>query len=139
MLALGISALLHLGGSGFRNERLRPKGTGHMRLKLLLIASSVATLVGSGGAIAIILGVWPTLTPLTKPGLVVLSTFMVPVVTTLLASLFVYRHTARRRKLQALLTAILTIVLCLAVYAIAVMMNIPPRPRVEPVPPQNIG
>src|SRR5438552_1994384 len=90
-----------------------------MRLTLVLIASLFAAIIGSGASIAIILAVFSSLRPVSTPGLLVLSTFVLPVVTVLLASVFVYRHTARRRKLQAFLTAILATVLSLTVFILA--------------------
>lgn len=90
-----------------------------MRLKLVLIASSLAAILGAGAAIAIILGMFASLRPILSPGILVLATLLLPILTCLLASTFVYRHTARRRKLQALLTALLSIVLSLAAFLVA--------------------
>ncbi|HXM34917.1 MAG TPA: hypothetical protein VN920_07010, partial [Pyrinomonadaceae bacterium] len=43
-----------------------------------------------------------------------------PLCTALLASVFIYRHTARRRKIQAALTAIVVLLLCvLALIAVS--------------------
>ena len=85
-----------------------------MRLKLVIIASLLAAVVGAGASIAIILGVFASLKPLSSPGPLVISTFVLPVAAVSYASIFVYRHTARRRKLQAALTAILALLLCLS-------------------------
>ena len=85
-----------------------------MRLKLVLISSLVAAIVGAGSAIAIIISVFSSLRSITAPGPLVVSTYLLPILTTLLASIFVYRHTARRRKLQAILTA--TIALLLTIF-----------------------
>jgi len=76
-----------------------------MRLKLVLVSSLIAAIVGAGSAIAIILFAFASLKPITTPGLLVISTYLLPLLATLLASMFVYRHTARRRRLQAALTA----------------------------------
>ncbi len=75
-----------------------------MRLKLVLISSLIAAVVGAGSTIAIILLVFSSLKPINAPGWLVLLTYLLPLLATLLASIFVYRHTARRRKLQAALT-----------------------------------
>ena len=112
-----------------------------MRLKLVLIASLFAAIIGSGASIAIILAVFSSLRPVSTPGLLVLSTFVLPVVMVLLASIFVYRHTARRRKLQAVLTAILATVLSLTVFilaSIATARTKPIRP-LQPVDQRNVG
>ncbi|MGH9882649.1 MAG: hypothetical protein ACRD6N_14530 [Pyrinomonadaceae bacterium] len=107
-----------------------------MRLKLVLIASLLAALTGAGASVAIILSVFSSLNSLSAPGLLVLSTLLLPIVTCLLASIFVYRHTARRRKLQAALTAILSIVLTLAAFIVASIVTARLRPLEMP-PPQR--
>lgn len=90
-----------------------------MRLKLVLISSLTAAIVGAGSVIAIILFVFSSLKPIATPGLLVFSTFLLPILTTALASIFVYRHTARRRKLQAALTTLTSLVLILALFLLA--------------------
>ncbi|HEY7783698.1 MAG TPA: hypothetical protein VIB00_03185 [Pyrinomonadaceae bacterium] len=102
-----------------------------MRLKLVLICSLLAAVVGTGGSIAIILGVFSSLRPLVAPGVLVSLTLLLPLTTCLLASIFVYRHTARRRKLQAFLTALLSIILSLAAFIIAsiITTRLDPGPR----------
>jgi uncharacterized membrane protein YfcA len=90
-----------------------------MRLKLVIIASLLAAIIGAGATIAVVLALFSSLRPISSPDLVVAATFLLPAATCLMASIFVYRHTARRRKLQALLTAILSIVLSLATFIIA--------------------
>lgn len=102
-----------------------------MRLKLVFISSIVAAMVGTGCSIAIILSVFTSLKPITTPGLVVMSTFLFPAVATLLASIFVYRHTARRRKLQAALTAIVSLILTIAFFVIGSIVT----SRIRPLQP----
>jgi uncharacterized membrane-anchored protein len=105
-----------------------------MRLKLVLITSLLGALIGSGISVAIILVVFSSLNPPAAPGLLALATLAPPLLAVLLASVFVYRHTARRRKLQALLTAILVTVVSLAVFVIASIITArrnvirPPQP-----------
>src|SRR5438876_10002726 len=65
-----------------------------MRLKLVIISSLLAATVGTGSSIAIILFVFSSLQPITTPGLFVQATFLLPAGATLLATIFVYRHTA---------------------------------------------
>jgi uncharacterized BrkB/YihY/UPF0761 family membrane protein len=124
---------LHPGFSN-KSETLRPD---RMRLKLVFIASLLAALTGAGASVAIILAVFSSLNTLSSPGLLVLSTFLLPIVTCLLASIFVYRHTARRRKLQAALTAILSIVLTLAAFIVASIVTARLRPLEMPPPQQR--
>ena len=103
-----------------------------MRLKLVIISSLIAAILGAGSAIAIILSVFSSLKPVTLPGLLVLSTYLLPAVMIVLATMFVYRHTARRRKLQATLTAILSLLLVIAFFVVASIIT----SRTEPVDPQ---
>ncbi len=103
-----------------------------MRLKLVIISSLIAAILGAGSAIAIILSVFSSLKPVASPGLLVLSTYSLPTIMIVLAGMFVYRHTARRRKLQAALTAILSLVLVIALFVVASIITA----RSEPVDPQ---
>ncbi len=112
-----------------------------MRLKLVLIASSVSAVVGSGASIAIILGKFSSLKGLAAPDLLVASTLILPVAAVALAAIFVYRHTARQRKTQALLTGILAAFLSLAIFILVSVLTSraaqsqPP----QPVLPGNVG
>lgn len=90
-----------------------------MRLKLVIISSLIAAIFGAGSAIAIILSVFSSLKPVASPGLLVLSTYLLPALMIVLATMFVYRHTARRRKMQATLTAILALLLVIAFFVVA--------------------
>ena len=110
-----------------------------MRLKLVLIASFVAAVAGAGSVIAIVLSVFSSLASITSPGLLVIATYLLPVLCTLLASIFVYRHTARRRKLQAALTAIISLVLTLAIFVVASMLTSRSTPEQPPQPQRNVG
>jgi len=105
-----------------------------MRLKLVIISSLVAAIVGAGSAIAIILSVFSSLKPVGSPGLLVLSAYLLPAVMTVLAAVFVYRHTARRRKLQAALTALMSLLLVIAFFVAASVITA----RTEPVDPQPL-
>lgn len=112
--------------------QLRPKDSERMRLKLVFISSVVAAALGAGSSIAIILFVSSSLTPITTPGLFVLSTFLLPAAATLLATIFVYRHTARRRKLQAALTVIICLILTIAFFMTGSIVT----SRTSPIVPQ---
>jgi integral membrane sensor domain MASE1 len=134
----------HVGGSTASNKpkfsQLNTKGPDGMRLKLVLIASLLSAIVGSGASIAIILGKFSSLKGLTAPDLLVALTFLLPVAAVVLASIFVYRHTARRRKTQALLTGVLAAFLSLAIFIFASLLSsraIPPQP--PPKAPTNVG
>ncbi len=60
--------------------------------------------------------------------MLVLSTFVLPVLTVLLATIFVYRHTARRRKLQAALTTLVALLLTIALFVLASIYTSRRRP-----------
>ena len=93
-----------------------------MRLKLVFAASALAALVGAGSCIALVLGVFSVKTP-SNGGLLVASTLLLPIAAIAFAAIFVYRHTARRRKLQALLTAIIATLLTLTLFVVASILS----------------
>jgi hypothetical protein len=106
-----------------------------MRLKLVIAASLLAAFVGAGSCIALVLGVF-SVKALSNPGLLVSATLLLPIVTIVFASIFVYRHTARRRKLQAFLTAILAILVTIALFISASILS-SRNNSLEPRPPAN--
>lgn len=109
-----------------------------MRLKLVIIASSLAALLGTGLAILLVLFIFSSLSSMSRPGLLIFAIYLLPVLTTLLASIFVYRHTARRRRLQAALTAIVSLLLSLALFFVASLASAPSN-QIKPPPeiPRN--
>jgi uncharacterized membrane protein len=101
---------------------------GLMRLKLVLLAALLGTLLGAGVPIAIfaVTAGWRAFSP-DKPGYhsgswSVLLVYLPPLLAAALAAFFVYRHTARHRKLQAVLTGILVLALCVVAYFVAVLL-----------------
>lgn len=104
-----------------------------MRLKLVLAASLLAAIAGAGSCIALVFGVFSA-KALSSPGLLVSCTLLLPVLAIVFASIFVYRHTARRRKLQALLTAIVATLLTFALLILATIVSARRNP-VEPTQP----
>ena len=93
-----------------------------MRLKLVIAASAVAAVIGAGSCIALVLGVFSD-EALSRPGVLAASTLLLPIAAIVFASIFVYRHTARRRKLQAFLTAILAILITLSLFILASVLT----------------
>jgi len=93
-----------------------------MRLKLVVIASLLAAVVGAGSCIALVLGIFSR-QALASPGLLVLSTFLLPLATIIIASIFVYRHTARRRRLQAFLTLVLATLLTISIFVLTSILT----------------
>jgi drug/metabolite transporter (DMT)-like permease len=109
-----------------------------MRLKLVILASLIAALLGTGLAIVLVLFMFSTLSSMSTAGPVVVGVYLLPVLTTLLAAVFVYRHTARRRKLQAALTTIMSLLLSLALFFVASLLSAPPTELQPPTPaPRN--
>ena len=106
-----------------------------MRLRLVIAASLLAAIVGAGSCIALVLGVF-SVKALSSPGLLVASTLLLPTAAIIFASIFVYRHTARRRRLQAFLTAILATLLTLALFVSASILSARWKP-IEPPPPER--
>ena len=104
-----------------------------MRLKLVVIASLLAAIAGAGSCIALVLGVFSR-QALTSPGLLVASTFLLPLATIIFASIFVYRHTARRRRLQAFLTVVLATLLTVSLLVLTSIITTR-RDRGDPVRP----
>jgi hypothetical protein len=87
-----------------------------LRWKLLIITSLVAALVNAGGMRAF--AYWSEGGATTQSAAAVppgtLFGLAIYALVTTLACVFIYRHTARRRKLQAALTALFAVVLTLA-------------------------
>ena len=89
-----------------------------MRWKLLIVVVLVATFAGFGGWLALTVGIFGSAASMSRQPLWFLLSLIIPLFFVVFAAFFVYRHTARRRKLQALLTAILVAVGILAGYSI---------------------
>jgi hypothetical protein len=84
-----------------------------VRWKLLIITSLVVALINAGGMRVLVYWTSGSATARSLPTGVIIGLTNIALVTTL-ACIFVYRHTARRRKLQAALTALFALVLTLA-------------------------
>ncbi len=110
-----------------------------MRWKLLLTASLVATIIGAGVPLAVVLGFSGSADRFVKPDIFILSTLLVPVAAITAASFFVYRHTARRRQIQAMLTVLLSAALTLAILLFGSILLSKPAPETEPAPRRNVG
>jgi hypothetical protein len=94
-----------------------------MRLKLVVLTSTLAAIAGAGSSIALVLALFSSLNSLPTPGLLIASTFLLPIAAITFAAIFVYRHTAKRRKVQAVLTATLATLLTLAIFIVASIVN----------------
>jgi purine-cytosine permease-like protein len=110
-----------------------------MRWKLLLIASLVATIIGAGLPLGIVLGFSGSTDHLVEPSVFILSTLLIPVAAITAATFFVYRHTARRRRLQAMLTVLLSTALTLAILLCGSVLLSKPSPPTDSPPRRNVG
>ena len=90
-----------------------------MRWKLLIVVLMVATFAGFGGWLALTIGVFGTAANLTRQSVWFFVSLLIPFFFVVFSAVFVYRHTSRRRKLQAVTTAILVAVFTLAAYVVA--------------------
>jgi hypothetical protein len=85
-----------------------------MRWKLLIAASLLASVAGAGACL-LVAYLWLGSAPEVGPGGgAAAAVFVIPVGAVAAASVFVYRHTARRRSLQAAATALLASLLTLS-------------------------
>jgi purine-cytosine permease-like protein len=109
-----------------------------MRWKLLLLASLLATLVGAGATLGIVFGLLGSTRRLV-PDLAVIGTLLIPLAAIAAASIFVYRHTARRRRLQAMATALLATILTLTIFIMSSMIFSKPAPSTPPAPQRQNG
>lgn len=112
-----------------------------MRWKLLLIAVLLASVVGAGSTLGLVYGLTRSLESLTRPSLFALGALLIPIAAITFASIFVYRHTARRRRLQATLTALMAIVLTLTIIFLGFVLYTKPAPAPTPPSPtpRNVG
>ena len=90
-----------------------------MRWKLLVLLSLVAALLGIGLWSAVTIAVFGSARALARSDWLLLCSLLIPLGVTTYAGVFAYRHTAKRRKLQAVITAMLTLMFTLDAYFIA--------------------
>jgi len=95
-----------------------------MRWKLLSLTSLVAALISAGTLLSFLYWRNGFTQPLSghslrAPGTLMIGLIVIPLMIFSAAAIFVYRHTARRRKLQALTTVLLSIILTLGALRIA--------------------
>ncbi len=93
-----------------------------MRWKLLLPASLLAALAGALGVAGVSYLIDSFAAANSMPRLLALVRLLPAVAVMTYGAMFVYRHTARRRKLQAALTVVCSIMLLLAVFTIFLLV-----------------
>ena len=87
-----------------------------MRWKLVIITSFLAGLVGFLLWCAFAIGLFGSAGALARNDWLLLASAAMPTVLAAVGAVFVYRHTAKRRKLQAVVTALLALMFAADVY-----------------------
>ena len=106
-----------------------------MRWKLLIAASLLAAAAGAAALYAawyFLLAPWGGRG---APAWAAALSLLAPLGSVAYAAVFVYRHTARRRQLQAAATALLASLITLAALALVPLLTGRPAPELLPSPP----
>jgi|SRR5947207_1698800 len=90
-----------------------------MRWKIIGVSSLAAAVAGVTLWSLMVIAAFGTARSLAKHGWLFLASALIPFGLIFIAGLFVYRHTARRRKTQALMTLLLSLTLAPATYLAA--------------------
>jgi len=112
-----------------------------MRWKLLLVASVLASAASAAACVGLgsLFGREAWQRASATPDLLVAGLLILPAAAILYASIFVYRHTARRRSLQAMATALVSTTLTLAIIYATLFFISRRRPfEHHPMPPQTL-
>jgi ACR3 family arsenite efflux pump ArsB len=106
-----------------------------MRWRLLILTSLVAAFVGFCIWEAAVFIIFASTRPVEAHPVQLMASTIIPLITAAAGAMFVYRHSARRRKTQAAITVALTVVMFIVAYATASRLYPPlaiPKPcRVE--------
>jgi hypothetical protein len=108
-----------------------------LRWKLLIAASLLAAAAGAGACYAAARFLLPASGGADAPGWAAALPWLAPLGAITYAGIFVYRHTARRRALQAAATALLASLLTLTALALAPVLSGRPGPRLLPALPSK--
>ena len=90
-----------------------------MRWKLLILASLGAAILGIGLWASFAIIFFGSARALARHDWLLPASAFIPLALVAYASVFVYRHTARRRKTQVVITAVVSILLALFIYLAA--------------------
>jgi hypothetical protein len=90
-----------------------------MRWKFLFITALAAAIVGCGLWCVFAITTFGSARALARNDSLLLVSTVIPLGVTALAAIFVYRHTSRRRRTQALVTVIVTLFFTVGVYLAA--------------------
>ena len=87
-----------------------------MRWKLLIPVSIIAAIIAFGVWFILIGLIFGSVRPVQRHDSELLASLIVPLVIAGLSGLFLYRHTSRRRKTQATITFLLTLIITAGTY-----------------------
>jgi len=104
-----------------------------MRWKLLVLVSFAAAVIACGLWSALAIGVYGTASTFARNDWLLLFSAILPLAIAVYAGVFVYRHTARRRKTQAAFAVILSLLLTVGTY-LAVSRVFPDRLKIPRSP-----
>ena len=90
-----------------------------MRWKVIILVSAAAAILGCFLWCGLAIAVFGSASALARHEWLFAASLLIPLSLIAFAGTFVYRHTARRRKSQALITALLSLFLTPAVYMTA--------------------
>jgi len=90
-----------------------------MRWKLILITSFLGALVAGGAWCLLAIAGFGQSGILFGRSWIASLSLIIPILLSTFAAIFVYRHTAQRRKTQAVVTILLTLLLTLGIYVTA--------------------
>ena len=96
-----------------------------MRLRLVFLVSLAGAIIGTGIPVLILKLVYGSMIRaayLDRHVTIGRLIYLIPLFVSIFAAIFVYRHTARRRKLQSVLTAVLVILFSWAALMAALMV-----------------
>lgn len=96
-----------------------------MRWKLLIATSLVAALIGANGSYGLLYFQYHFRRAYPSALTLLILIELVPLIMSISAGIFVYRHTARRRKLQVFITVLLCLLLSHAFLRLAVALVTP--------------
>jgi hypothetical protein len=95
-----------------------------MRWKLILLTSLAAAIMSLGLWSAFAIGVFGSAQAMARNDAVLSSSLLIPLAVVAYGSIFLYRHTASRRKFQAVITICLALVLTATAYLLASTLSV---------------
>lgn len=90
-----------------------------MRWKLVLLAPLSAAILGVALWSSLVIAIFGSAWNLARNGRLLLASALIPIGVAVFAGIFVYRHTARKRRTQAIITVLLSLLLTPVVYLAA--------------------